>query len=548
MQKFLADWNKADLDWRLALILLAAASAVSLFFGIFGFPVVGHDANVHLNWLDQFTRLREQSVNYPRWLPISFGGFGAATFYFYPPLPYWLASFFHSIYAMSPSGLYNTLITLASIASVFTIWYLLRQYSSNRLTIVACSLAYSFIAYRFADAFVRDALGEQWALVFLPLIFLRFEDRFQRIVMIAIGWSGLFLTNIPTAFIAAISAAIIILLDPSRRRKKEIFDYAISLIFALAISANYLLPAFALRNLIQSQHLWDTHFVSTGFAILDLLQGQPGWLKTLAGVTLLAGIVCVIATWRDRKFTTRGWFCTAIVAILIQIPIAGSWWHSAIPFGVIQFSWRWNGVLLLAIAVMSVSSKRTAMPLVLMGLAAITLVGQARIANEFFLHPKLPFDRYRNDAPEYSPRWAPANAAEIRAIAWAHIDDPPATLLGFTFPGDSVHFISQTPTERLFNVQLSRATPTRFHLFYWPYWKGFRGNDTIGLQPDAYGFATAQLPAGSYEIRLALVRSPYETAGAIISYFGLAILVGILIWISVRYRIENIDSPSTKLV
>ncbi|HWF44069.1 MAG TPA: glycosyltransferase family 39 protein [Candidatus Kapabacteria bacterium] len=546
MQKFHADWNNAAMDWRLALILVAAASAVSLLFGIFGFPVVGQDANVHLNWLDQFVRLREQGINYPRWLPMSFGGFGAATFYFYPPLPYWLASFFHSIYPLSPSGLYNTLVTLASITSIFTTWWLLRQYSSDRITIVACSLAYSFIAYRFADAFVRDALGEQWALACLPLIFLRFENRLQRIVLITIGWSGLFLTNIPTAFIAAISAAIIILIDPSRRRKKEVFDYAISLALAVAISASYLLPAFALRNLIQSQHLWDTHFASTGFAILDLLQDQPGWLKTLASATLLAGIVCVIATWRDRKLTPRGWFWTAIVAILIQIPIERPWWHSAIPFGVIQFSWRWNSVLLLAIVVISVSSKSTAIPLVLIGLAAITLVGEARISNEFFLHPKLPFDRYRNDAPEYAPRWAPADAAEVRAIAWAHIDDPPATLLGFTFPGDSIHLLSQKPDERLFNVQLSRATPTRFHLFYWPYWKAFRGNKTIGIQPDTYGFATAQLPAGSYEIRMTLVHSPYEITGAIISYFGLAALVGLLTWNILQTRFKKVDSSSTE--
>ena len=534
MRKFLVDWKNADLDWRSAFIVVAIASVASLFLGLLGFPVVGHDAIVHLNWMDQFVKLREQGVTYPRWLPMSFGGFGAATFYFYPPLPYWFASFFHSLFPISPSGLYNALAMVASIASVCTTWWLLRQYSSNRIAALTGALAYSFIGYRLVDVFIRDALGEHWALVFLPLVFLRFEDRTQRIILIAIAWCGLFLTNIPTAFIAAMTVGVMIALEVPRQSRMELFDYAISTMLALMMSAVYIMPALALHDRIQSQHLWDTHFLSTGFAILDLLQGQRGGLKTQALATLAAGIVCVGAAWHNKHdaprtaYRCRAWLWIAIAAIIIQVPISGPLWHDVIPFKFIQFSWRWNGILLLAIVIMTVKSKSAVMPLALIALASVTLFGEASLSQEFALHPKLPFDRYRIDAPEYAPKWTPSDANVVRVLAYKYIDDPPAVLLGLTFPSDSVKLLSRTSKEWTFNAQLSRETPVRFRQFYWPYWQAFRGSDTITLQPDALGFATALLPAGSYELRLVLIRSPYEKAGIIVSYIGAALLIVLL--------------------
>jgi hypothetical protein len=526
MRKFLADWKNADLDWRSAFIVVTIASVVSLLFCLFGFPVAGHDSDVHLNWLDQYTRLAGQGIFYPRWLPMSFGGFGAATFYFYPPLEYWLAGFPHLVCPMSPSALYNMLIAMASVASAYTAWRLLREYSANSLIVLTGALVYSFIGYRFADAFVRDALGEHVALIFLPMIFWHVEGRIKQIVLIAVAWSGLFLSNIPTAFIAAIAAMIIIALEVNRRAK--ILDYGVGVIIALLISAVYLLPALALRDQVQTQHLWDTHFASTGFAVLDLLQGQRGWLKTLALATLFTGLVCIIAERRNKRSTVHSWWWLAVFAIVIQIPIAPQLWHGPIPFGPIQFSWRWNGALLLAIAIMTVKGKSPVTPFILIALAAITLFGEARLSQEFALHPKLPFDRYRIDAPEYAPKWTPSDANVVRVLAYRHIDDPPAIPLGLTFPGDSIQLLSRTPKEWIFHARLSRNTPVRFHQFYWPYWKAFRGSDTVVVRPDSIGFATAMLPSGSYELRLMLVRSPYEKAGSIISYIGAALLIVLL--------------------
>src|SRR5882762_2668628 len=54
--------------------------------------VCGHDVLVLLNWIDQFTLAFRNGTLYPRWMPESFYGMGMPSFYFYPPLVYWVAS------------------------------------------------------------------------------------------------------------------------------------------------------------------------------------------------------------------------------------------------------------------------------------------------------------------------------------------------------------------------------------------------------------------------------------------------------------------------
>ncbi|HEX5317436.1 MAG TPA: hypothetical protein VFX22_12375, partial [Candidatus Kapabacteria bacterium] len=239
---------------KFAAILVLIVSALSILLGLLGYPVIGHDAYVHLNWLDQFTRLCGEGIAYPRWLPDSFGGFGAPTFYFYAPLVYWIASIFHALGISSPSSLYQSVQILFSIVSVITCFFLVRQYGGTSFRSLIGALVYSFLAYHFCDVYIRDALTEHAALAFLPIIFLRFPNRLRFMVFHSLGWTGLLLTNLPIAYIAAISIVIIIF---ARRSYREFSLQAGSMVIAIAVSAIYLFPAFALRGLVHQRHLFD---------------------------------------------------------------------------------------------------------------------------------------------------------------------------------------------------------------------------------------------------------------------------------------------------
>jgi uncharacterized membrane protein len=205
---FAESWQESSRTERIAFVSIALASLVSLFFSIAGFPAVGHDSDVHLNWLEQFSRLFHFGVVYPRWLNDSNWGFGSPTFYFYPPLPYWFASLVRYLLPFVPSPFFNIVALAATGLSIWTTRLLLLEYSNRSVAIWTATLAYSFIAYRFTDVFVRNALGEHWALAFLPLIFVLRGDTLRATALRSIGWIGIVLSNIPIFILAVLGVAI----------------------------------------------------------------------------------------------------------------------------------------------------------------------------------------------------------------------------------------------------------------------------------------------------------------------------------------------------
>jgi hypothetical protein len=526
--KWIEEWNSSQPVERTAFILVAIASFLNVLLGVLHYPIIGHDAYVHLNWLDQFTGLSSQGISYPRWLPDSFGGFGAPTFYFYPPLVYWLASIFHLIGVSSPSALYQCVQLTFSFLAVFTCFILLRQRNRTRLRAITGSLLYSFLAYHFCDVYVRDALTEHAALAFLPVVFLRFPDRIRSITIYALGWTGLFLTNLPITYIAVISVFVVII---ARRSFKEIPLHTVSFIIAIAASAVYLFPAFGLRGLIHQRHLFDLpmHTSQFGFALQDFFQGHFDWLRILSVGTIIAGSFCFIAIIKPSDSETRGWKWLIAVAIFFQIPfLSAPLWHLIPGMPFVHFSWRWNGILLLAIALLYINHKSQIVHCLLIGLALITILSELTLSRNIFVRPPLPINSFRMDDPEYAPKWASNDPYEVIGITQRRMSDPPAILLGLTLPGDSIALTSKLPTEWKFSVDLDRAVSVRFHQFYWFYWKLYKDSTEIPLASDPNGFATAELPAGHYSIILKLEKSTYEIAGQTTSFVGFSIL-GILL-------------------
>jgi uncharacterized membrane protein len=199
--------------WLLAVIGVAAA--IQIVHGL-TLPIVGDDAMFHLNWLDQFSQLRTKGVDYPRWLTHSYGGFGSPTFYFYPPLPYFLGSFLSGL-TDNMATLYQIVALIATALSAWSCYYYLRVLRLGTQHSIAGALFYAVAPYRFVDLYARNALGEHFSFIFLPLLLgsvelLRRSAGFDRtsfhpslrasliaVLIGALGWAGALLVNIPAA-------------------------------------------------------------------------------------------------------------------------------------------------------------------------------------------------------------------------------------------------------------------------------------------------------------------------------------------------------------
>jgi hypothetical protein len=544
------EWNAASSAERFAFGFVACAAFLNLLLAFFNYPVIGHDAYVHLNWLDQFPRLVSDGIVYPRWLPDSFGGFGAPTFYFYPPLVYWIASIFSFIGIHSTQGLYQLVQVLFSAFSVFTSYALLKQLGGNRIRSLTGALLYSFLTYRFCDVYIRDALTEHAALAFFPIIFYQSKDRFRSITFNAVGWAGLFLTNLPIAYLSVITAAILLI---ARKNGKEIPWNLLAITIGIGMSAIYLFPAFSLRGLIHQRHLFDLpmHTSTLGFVILDIVHGHFDWLRILS-IAVIIGSALLLIQW---KRTSTAWKWILIIGIFFQLPFVSAVFWRLIPgMPFVQFSFRWNGMLLLAIAAIFVqSAAATIAPqskwtsCIFIFLAILTIVSELTISRNMFQRPPLAINSYLNDAPEYAPKWEADDPSEVIGITRRRMSDAPATLLGLTLSGDTITLERKSVTQWNFHVHLNRQTPVRIHQFYWPYWKLWNGSTELALAPDVNGFATADFPAGDYAATLTLERSKIETIGRTVSLCGIIVLlltISAALYRSITNRRDSTSLPA----
>ena len=517
------EWNAAQRAERITFLFVASATLLSILLTILNYPVIGHDAYVHLNWLYQFPKIFSQGIPYPRWLPESFGGFGAPTFYFYPPLPYWLASLFYTLGIHSSQNLYQAVQFAFSIISLFASYRLLKQLSTNSLRSLTGALLYSFLAYRFCDVFIRDALTEHAALAFLPLLFLRFEDKWLSFSIHTVGWAGIFLTNLPIAYLAIIASIITMI---ARRSYRDVPKHVGAFILAFSVSAIYLFPAFALRGLIHQRHLFDLpmHTSQFGFALLDFAQGHFDWLRVLSVAMIIASTL-ILSRWKKISDT---WKWILAIGIFLQIPFVSTpIWHIVPGMPFVQFSFRWNGIVLLALAATYVSRPNSSsiQNCAIIGLAVVTIISALTISRNIFSHPPLSINSYLNDAPEYAPKWAASDPGEVMGITLRRMNDSPAVLLGLTSPNDSIKLISKKPQERNFSVHLAQQTSVRFHQWCWPHWKLYRDSSEIAITSDPNGFAMAELSSGSYNVKLKLVHSSVEDVGAVTSAIGMIIFL-----------------------
>ncbi|HET9136821.1 MAG TPA: hypothetical protein VFO76_09295, partial [Candidatus Kapabacteria bacterium] len=324
-------------------------------------PVGGDDGWIHLNWIPQFTHLVKEGYLQPRWLPDSFGGYGIPAFYFYPPLPYWFITVVSVIIpsASSSALLYITCL-FGSIISVLTLFLYLKQLQISRVSALLGAIMYGFGTYRLLDIFSRNALGEQFAFAFLPLIFLSIElaasdnprNRMRSFFIGLAGWIGLLLTNIPCVIIAGLAMIVYCLARGTLFQPRRWVLILVPIVGAACCTAFYLLPLAHFRTQVQLDQLWIYGSSGEGFTYLRQEYYDLRSTKTLMiAVGILTAVILQRMLHRNaapRQAKVIFWLL--VLSVGLQLPFIGVILHSIVfPLTILQFYWRWDVLLLLAL-------------------------------------------------------------------------------------------------------------------------------------------------------------------------------------------------------
>jgi hypothetical protein len=387
-------------------------------------------SNYSIVWTRQFTEAWGRGELYPRWLPDSFQGLGAPTFYFYPPLAYVLTGAIHALGVEVTRAL-----TLATTLLLFGSGLAMERWLRWRGTpSLPASALYMALPYRLMDIYMRGALAEHAAFLWLPLIALGIEALPRRWAapLLAASVAGLLLTHLPTAVLALVFLMAPLGVRRVLQDRRTLAPGACAGLLGVGLAAFFLAPALTLQGYVQPQLLWTRHYTPSTWFVWNW--DKETWLTygpilaSCIGIVLLAG---------RRRGLWLGMTVIATLAAFGLLPII------ALPgLSTVQFPWRAVAVVLFT----GMAGLAAAPPKRLYAVLGICLLlpGWFSVSGHVaksIAHGERPqmaiLERIMPDAPEYLPRGLQAGVSDLQHVPrlGAYSRYPRSATLSVTQPG-----------------------------------------------------------------------------------------------------------------
>jgi hypothetical protein len=353
-------------------------------------PGATHSHFYNILWTEHFGQQIAAGHPYQRWLPHSFEGIGSPTFYFYPPLVYLMSG---SLNAAGFTALQS--INLSALLMLSASGFSMHAFLSARGTRPLLGAALYMIApYHLYDFYVRGALAEFGAFVWLPMIALAIDRLPTRrgVGLLAFACTGLVLTHLPAALLTGLFMIAPLTIWRIAQDRATLPAAALAGLIALGLAAFYLLPAMTLQNEISTNVLWTPRFSATAWSI---------WREDGLVFTAIA-LGTVLLAWPARSV----WTGIAVFAALASVGLVPFLWEVDL-LNKVQFPWRLLCVAEFATIVALMQCRPRPVPMTAavlsLALAYVILIGVGHamlLARPDYAR----LARTAPDAPEYLPR------------------------------------------------------------------------------------------------------------------------------------------------
>ncbi|HEX8423965.1 MAG TPA: 6-pyruvoyl-tetrahydropterin synthase-related protein [Pyrinomonadaceae bacterium] len=558
--------------------------AAGLLFGALplwrGVPVRG-DTVFHAMWYTNFSAQLLAGDLYPRWLINLNGGLGSPVFFYYAPLPYYITTPFTFL---MHGGIYGTLhlgasAALAIMASGLTAYLWLKESAGAKAASIAAVL-YMLMPYHLAvDLYTRDAFGEVWAFVWMPLMlyFVRRTGGGSKFALpgLALAYAALITTHLPSTLIFSPVPLCYAFFacDAGRRRRAALYTVG-GMLLGAGLASIYLLPAMLNQKSVSLADMLPEHYDQRWLRLSDFdLSFVEGRVTSAFLLTFGLVIICAFiaarganaandnACKRERIF----WLGVAAACVLLMTAAGGFMWRLVTPLQAIQFPWRFNAVLCVAAAPIiaeAVRSLRRGRPRGALRLAAAAVgcalvlgwvVFTVHVAREEFpsLRRGSPAGmdaaylkrlEQGRDAPEYRPATAASTQTEAFAKLLSGICREGAQLAkACVVEGAGTFTVTRwQPREIALGVETTQGLTLNVNQFYYPGWTAYvdgRAHPLAPSQPD--GLLQLTLPPGAHELNLRLEETMPESVGQFISA---ASAVALMLWLIAAQRIGRTAS------
>lgn len=520
-----------------------------------GLPLT-HDGQDHIARIANFYLNLSEGNIIPRWGQNLNWGYGHPVLMFLYPLPSYATSMFHFLgFSLIDSLKIVFGLTLILSGAFMFLW--LREFLGYLPGFVG-GLLYMFAPYRFVDLYVRGALGEHVAFVFLPLIFyfllkLSKEKKFNPFTLIggALSLAGLFLSHnaISVMFLPLAVLYSIFLISTVKKRIKLVSKYLGIFILGVGLSSFFLLPAFfegkyTLRDIVTAKEYATRFSDISKFIYGEWNYGISGQFSVQVGLVhwmLVALSVPISFVLFKKKSKLLFLVCGAIIffvaTIFLMTPQSHFIWDKFTILQKFQFPWRFLSIIVFissilgAIVINQLKDLRK--------LLTVIFIILILLINKDFWHAKGYLQKNESfftgiyngttDTGESSPIWS-VRFMENRPQGRIQVIDGNATI--------NESFRSSTKHE--YKINSLTETRIRENTLYFPGWEAFIDGKKTAIEfqdPQNRGLITFFIPKGVHKVSVIFGETNFRLGSDIISLVSISFLALIILWRNKQSRL-----------
>ena len=545
------------------LVVIVAGLVISLPCLLYGFPFYGDDSPFTAVFYQEFSRLVWTGDPYPRWLEKLNGGLGSPTAYYYAPLTYWVTSLVKPLFRNDLEGWRQLgLSTCVAIVGSGVAGYLWLKSIAGRTGALVGSLTYLILPYHAAiDVYIRGAFAETWTFFWTPIVLLAahrlITGRRCAFPMLALSYAALVLTHLPTVVVfSIIPLAYVLYVSPAGEKKRFLIRTIVAMALGVGVSAIYVLPALSMQKFMfqMTEGMGGRYYFANWFLFTGLRWSgrYSAYFFAAIGPMLLAILAWIVAinSLNENRRQAVFWFAIAVCSFAMMTPVSKYVWQFAPTLQKLQFPFRFNTALSLAVAALIAlafshwrwqpRSITFAIIAVLLALSWIFTFARA----SYFAYPNHYVDQgvidsvhrrlqQHRDDKEFRPRWVVSTEEKELDSLLARIgtSDGDLTKLRVTEGQAKTTIENWTARKVVFDSDSPTGAAINVSRFYFPGWSvRVDSSEWRATEPSKPGgLISLKVPPGLHRVELQLLKRRPEIAGQLISVISLLILLMLVV-------------------
>src|SRR3989344_3795826 len=499
-----------------------------------------HDSISHVVRTYSFYESLKQGNIFPRWSQHLNYGYGHPIFMFLYPLPSYFTALFHFLGFSVISSIKLVMASSFMLAGIFA-WFWFKELLGKTWPAVIGAAVFQLAPYRFVNLYVRNAFGENTAMLFVPLAFWLFtklvnQPNRKNLIFASLSLAGLLLShNAVSLMILPILCFYVLILGANRYT-------LVAALLGLSLSAFFWLPAwvegkYTLREVVMRGDTFTDGFVylrqlvipSWGYGV-SARGPNDGMSFQLGMIQWLAFLIAPVFLVKHLKYKWLVWlFLLAFgFSVFIMLEVSLPVWQMITVIKKFQFPWRWLTITVVAASFLAAVLSRH---FKLARAGAVLIVGLLVLQTFWYWQPKgfLPQSEAEiivdytgtTDTGESTPLWA---------IRWQ--EKPSPQNLGVVWGAPIDYQIHRRDAEiHEYTVTASVTTQISDNTLYFPGWKVYVDGKPVEITyADANwrGEITFPVPPGTHSVRVVFEETKLRRVADAISLVSLTALVGIL--------------------